>query len=90
MDVRTDHQIVAFGTEHMKLFDSTTGDSIVTATRSAGTWTITADGVPDVTAPDRPAAIAAMTEQALAALGASGPGGRGYSTVVPYGLPEQP
>lgn len=85
MDVRTDHQIVAFGSEHMKLFDAATGDPIVTATRSAGTWTVSADGVPDVTAADRPGAITAMTEQALAALG-----GTGYSTLVPYGLPEQP
>lgn len=85
MNVQTDHQIVAFGDDHMKLFDAATGDPIVTATRSAGTWTITADGVSDVTAPDRPGAITAMTEQALASLP-----GSGYSTLVPYGLPEQP
>lgn len=85
MDVRTDHQIVAFGDDRMKLFDSATSDLIVTATRSAGTWTITAAGIPDVTAPDRPGAITAMTEQALASLP-----GAGYSTLVPYGLPEQP
>ncbi len=84
-DVKTDHQIVAFDTELMQLFNCADGTVIVTASRAAGTWTVHADGVDDVTAPDRQAAITAMTEQALAALG-----GTGYSTTVPYGLPELP
>lgn len=83
--VITDHQIVGFGTEHMKLFVSVTGDPIVTASRDAGTWTVTADGVPDVTATDRAGAVTAMTEQALASLG-----GSGYSTIVPRELSELP
>ena len=85
-DVRTDHQIVAFDSELMQLFDSATGAAIVTATRVGGvggTWTVSADGVDDVTAADRQAAITAMIEQALAALG-----GTGYSTTVPHGLAE--
>lgn len=83
--VQTDHQIVGFGTEHMKLFDSATGDPIVTATREGGTWTVTAAGVPDVTATDRAAALTAMTEQALAALP-----GAGYSTLIPRELSDLP
>lgn len=83
--VQTNHQIVGFGTEHMKLFDATTGEPIVTATREGSEWTITADGTPDATAPDRPAAITAMTEQALAALP-----GTGYSTLVPRELSDLP
>ena len=85
-DVRTDHQIVPFDTELMKLFNGDDGTVIVTATRAdgvGGTWTVSAEGVADVTAADRQAAITAMTEQALAALG-----GTGYSTTVPHGLAE--
>ncbi|GAA2418023.1 hypothetical protein [Mycolicibacterium llatzerense] len=84
-DVLTDHKIVAFDSELMQLFNCADGTVIVTATRADGTWTMHADGVDDVTAADRPAAITAMIEQALAALP-----GAGYSTTVPYGLPELP
>lgn len=84
-DVRTDHQIVAFDTELMQLFNCEDGAVIVTASRADGIWTVHADGIDDVTAADRPAAITAMTEQALAVLP-----GTGYSTTVPYGLPELP
>jgi hypothetical protein len=83
--VKTDHQIAAFGDDLMRLFDSATGEPIVTATRADGTWTVTADSVPDVTAADRSAALTAMTEQALAALP-----GAGYSTLIPHGLAELP
>lgn len=83
--VQTNHQIVGFGADHMKLFDATTGEPIVTATRTDGTWTITADGIDDVTATDRGAAITAMTEHALAILP-----GSGYSTLVPRELSELP
>ncbi|NOQ58409.1 hypothetical protein HGK73_10150 [Mycolicibacterium fortuitum] len=69
----------------MKLFDATTGEPIVTATREDGTWTVVADGIPDVTATDRGAAITAMTEHALAALP-----GTGYSTLVPRELSDLP
>lgn len=84
-EVHTDHQIVAFGPNLMQLFESNTGNLIVTATRSDDEWTIAAEGVPDVTATSRHAAITAMTEQALAALG-----GSGYSTLVPHGLSDMP
>lgn len=84
-DARTDHQIVPFGDDLMQLFDSNNGTAIVTATRTDGTWTVHAEGIDDVTAPDRPAAITALTEQALAALP-----GTGYSTTVPHGLAEMP
>ena len=78
-EVNTDHQIVAFGTELMQLFRRSDAAVIVTATRTSdGIWTVQADGVPDVTATDRQAAIMAMTEQATAALP-----GTGYSTTVP-------
>ena len=85
MDVRTDHQIVAFGTERMMLFDSEAGTVIVDANRSQGIWTIEAQGIPDVTASNRPDAIQAMVEQALAALP-----GTGYSCTVPHGLTDLP
>lgn len=85
MDVRTDHQIVAFGTERMMLFDSEAGTVIVDANRSQGIWTIEAQGIPDVTASNRPDAIQAMVEQALAALP-----GTGYSCTVPHGLSDLP
>ncbi|KIU18330.1 hypothetical protein [Mycolicibacterium llatzerense] len=84
-DVRTDHKIVAFDSELMRLFNCADGTVIVTATRADGSWTVHADGVDDVTAADRPTAITAMTEQALAALP-----GAGYSTTVPYGLADLP
>lgn len=83
--VRTDHQIVAFGPDQMRLFANSDGATIVTATREGDEWTVTAEGVPDVTADNRPDAVNAMIEQALAALP-----GDGYSTLVPHGLKELP
>lgn len=85
MDVRTDHQIVAFGTERMMLFDSQEGTVIVDANRSQGIWTIEAPGVTNVTAGNRPDAIQAMVDQALASLP-----GTGYSCTVPHGLTDLP
>mgnify|MGYP000965608912 CR=1 FL=1 len=85
MDVRTDHQIVAFGTERMMLFDSEAGTVIVDANRSQGIWTIEAQGIPNITASNRPDAIQAMVDQALAALP-----GTGYSCTVPHGLTDLP
>ncbi|MFV8242193.1 hypothetical protein [Mycolicibacterium peregrinum] len=83
--VITDNQIVPFGTELMKLFATTTGDEIVRATRTDGVWTITASGEPDMTADNRPDAIAAMAEQALAVSP-----GTGCSTLVPNDLAALP
>lgn len=87
MDVRTDHRIVSFGDDRMMLFDAEQGAVIVDANRPGlgQQWTIIADGVPDVTAADRPLAITAMIEQALASLP-----GTGYSCTVPHGLMEMP
>lgn len=85
MDVHTDHQIVAFGHDRMMLFDGDAGTVIVDANRADGIWTVVADGVPDVTADTRPAAITAMIGQALAALP-----GTGYSCTVPHGLMDLP
>lgn len=87
-EIQTDHQIVAFGPDLMRLFTSATGDIVVEATRSGSVWTIHAEGVSDVTAPDRAAALAEMPQHAFASLGPSGPGGRGYSTLIPHGLAE--
>lgn len=89
-DVQTDHQIVAFGPDLMRLFASATGDIIVEATRAEGVWTIHAEGIPDTTAPDRAAALGEMPQHAFAALGPSGPGGKGYSTLIPHGLADTP
>ncbi|MEU9805014.1 hypothetical protein [Mycobacterium sp. NPDC050853] len=87
MDVQTDHQIVGFGTNRMQLFNSPDGAVLVTAERPDETspWTVHADGVPDVSATDRPTAITALCDQALAALP-----GTGYSTLCPHGLAELP
>jgi hypothetical protein len=87
MDVKCDHQINVFDVNTMILADTNTTDRIAFATRTdiGQPWTVTASGVPDVTAPDRPSAIMALTEQALASLS-----GTGYSTLVPTGLADQP
>jgi len=85
MDAQTNHQIVAFGHDRMMLFDADAGTVVVDCNRVDGTWTATADGVPDVTAATRAAAITAMIDQALAALP-----GTGYSCTVPHGLTELP
>lgn len=83
-DVKTDHKIVGHNPDLMQLYDQD-GTLIATAARTSGVWTVDAAGVDDVTADTRQAAIMALTEQALAALG-----GTGYSTMVPHGLAEQP
>lgn len=88
--VQGTHQVVAFGSDLMRLFNSTTGETIVEASRSAGTWTIHAEGIPDATAADRPAALEVMPQHAFTALGPSGPNGEGYSTLIPTGLAELP
>ncbi len=88
--VQTDHQIVAFGADQMKLFDCATGEPVITATRAAGVWTIQSQGVADVTAEDRAGALGAMPQQAFEKLGPSGPGGKGYSTLIPHGLADLP
>lgn len=79
MQVQTDHQIAAFGVDEMQLLDNTdSGKTLVTAIRADDVWTISAEGVDDVTAVDRATAITKMTEQALAILP-----GTGYSTFLP-------
>lgn len=85
MDVQTDHQIVSFGNDRMMLFDSSEGNVIVDANRSGAgqEWVVVAPGVPDVTVANRPDAIQAMVDQALASLP-----GTGYSCTVPHGLYE--
>ncbi len=82
--VKTDHQIVGINPDLMHLLDET-GALIAAAERVDGSWTITAEDVPDVTAASRGEAITALTEQALKALG-----GTGYSTMVPHGLSAAP
>lgn len=85
-DVQTDHQIVAFGTETMGLFDAANGTLIATATRADGTWTVHTDGIDDATADSRGTAIDALKAHALLLPGAKS----GYSTTVPHGLRDQP
>lgn len=83
--VGTNHKIEAYGADLMQLLDSDTGEVIVTAQRENDEWTISADGITDVTSPTRPDAIQAMVTHALQLLP-----GKGYSTTVPYGLSELP
>jgi hypothetical protein len=78
---RTDHQLVAFGPNLLKLFDSNTGEQIAQASLDGTTWTIQADGIDDTTATSLKDAITAVTEAAIAKLG-----GTGYSTLVPKEL----
>ena len=92
--VQTDHQILAFGEHLMQLFDTNTGQVVVTANRDSdtGIWTVQAAGVAEKTAPTvnesetpRSEVIQAMVDLALESLG-----GTGYSTLVPHGLPATP
>lgn len=83
--IETDHQVVAFGTEVMTLFDNKTGGVIATATRTDGTWTIHTVGIEDTTFTDRPDAITGLLTHALTAGSEVG-----YSTLVPDGLAELP
>lgn len=83
--VKTDHQIVAFGTAQMALFDNAGGDPIVTATREGAKWAIHAEGAKDVKAASRSDAVTALIEHALKVLP-----GEGYSTLVPHGLLDMP
>jgi hypothetical protein len=81
--VQTDHQIVAHGDDTMALYDNT-GKTLAWATRRGDGWNVKSDQGEE-TAPNRAAAVTAMTEHALAALG-----GDGYSTLVPHGLTDNP
>lgn len=83
--VGTNHKIEAYGPDLMQLRDSDSGEVIVTAQRESDVWTISAEGITDVTSPTRPDAIQAMVTHALQALP-----GKGYSTTVPYGLADLP
>lgn len=87
-DIRTDHQIVPFGTNKMGLFD-TEGNSIVVAQRDhdRAPWQIhtDSDGIPDMMKDTREEAITAMVDFALQSLP-----GTGYSCLVPHGLAETP
>lgn len=84
--VETDHQIVAFGTDNMGLFNAADGTLIATATRTNGAWTIHSEDIDDATATNRSDAIDALLAHALLLPGAKS----GYSTTVPHGLRDQP
>lgn len=95
-EVRTDHQIVPFGPNLMKLFDSK-GAVVVQAEREhdKAQWEIhtDADEVADDMADTRSEAIDKMIhEMTPAVLGpnTSPSPGNGYSCLVPHGLPETP
>ena len=87
-EVRTDHEIVALGTEEMVLIDSD-GATIVRAVFADDQWVITAKSSDDnsYTAAERAAAVQAMTQLAYEVLGpnpnAHEGAGDGYSTMVP-------
>ncbi|ASZ73798.1 minor tail protein [Mycobacterium phage RitaG] len=84
MRIKTDHQIVAFGSDLMGLFD-TDGVLITQGARTATGWKVTAEGAADVDTETRSDAITAMIEMALEVLP-----GDGYSCLVPHGLRDQP
>ena len=81
----TKGQIVTLNTEHMQLVNNTDGTVMVTATRTDGVWTITAEGHDDRTATDRPAAIQAMADLAVECCPDTF-----FTTQLPPGLLEQP
>lgn len=85
-DVRTDHQIVAFDADRMILFDSHTADTVATAVRENGIWTVHAGDVADAQVDNRNDAIDTMIDHALRVPGAKS----GYSTLVPHGLRDLP
>jgi hypothetical protein len=88
MEVQTHHQIIAVGNDEMWLLGEN-GETLVTATRSSGTWTISAANVDDATADDRAAATQKMTDHALLSLKGTLET-TGFSTLVPHsvlGLP---
>ena len=61
----TKGQIVALNTDHMQLVSNTDGNVMVTAIRTDGVWTITAEGQADRTATDRPTALQSMADLAV-------------------------
>lgn len=69
--VKTTHQLYPFDPaqngmfDMMALFDSASGQQVVSATRAGGSWTIHAEGLEDATAADRRSAITALNEHAL-------------------------
>lgn len=85
-DVQTDHKIVTYGADLMKLCDANSGAEIVVASREDGIWTVHADGIDDVTTPNRSDAVDAMIHNhALNLLP-----GDGFSCLEPHGLREMP
>lgn len=87
--VKTDHQIVAFGDNQMRLYDRD-GTELVTATRTDDEWTIHADGIDDEYTDNRAAAVTAMTQHAIEKIHGPDWNGPGFSTFVPHGLLDQP
>lgn len=85
--VQTDHQILAFSSDLMGIFDTHTGTLLANATRTGGnTWVIHADGVDDVTVLGRSPAVTALRDHPLSFPGAA----PGYSCSIPPGLRDQP
>lgn len=88
-NVHTDHQIFALSPDLMAIFDTSTATLLASATRTGGsTWLIHAetDGVEDVTALGRSAAVTALRDHPLMVPGAAA----GYSCSIPPGLRDQP
>ncbi|PQM51838.1 hypothetical protein C5U48_13005 [Mycolicibacter virginiensis] len=83
--VRTKGQIVALNSDLMTLVDNADGATMVTASRADGVWTIAADGQPDRTAADRPAALQAMCDLAVELCD-----GTFFTAQYPPGLDEMP
>ena len=66
MFVQTHHQVIPQGTEKMELIEFMQRDKVVvTAVREGDIWTVSATGVPSVTADTRNDAIEAMIAMAL-------------------------
>lgn len=85
---QTDHQIFAFSSDLMGIFETSSGNLLANARRTGGnTWLIHTDieGVDDVMALGRDAAVTALRDIVLAFPGAAA----GYSCTIPSGLREQ-
>lgn len=89
MDVTTQHQIVAVGTDLMELRDNSNGAVIAHATRTSptGNWAISIarDATITISAATRTDAYMAMINNGPAGVSE---GATGYSTMVPHGLDD--
>ena len=82
-DVQADHRVDIVSDDVMEVTDWHSGETLVTAVRTTGVWTIHAPGTAERITHSRPDAVTAMIDAALESLP-----GTGYSTLVPHQIAE--